>query len=348
MDDYRVDLRATADKIAEQFLPSDSSASLAMNAKAWVQYARSGFTTLNGNEGLGGGGGDFRDAVEVVESAALISAPIGEALLLAVPLLNHAQIPLPTGVFTAAKARDWQVDADGTFSGELRNVSFLDSSDEVVVLGHDGSRAVIALLPVESFRSGLRTMRNLAGEARSSVRLERVTPIAIADLAGGEWNTLFDVHGALLRSLQTAVGMQFLLDETVRYVQEREQFGRALWKFQTVQHRIATMASHALCVKVAARSAVLRVAESDLPERDAWQSIAVAKSEASSLTSAVTEAAHQLHGAIGLTQEHRIGAATKRLWAWREEFGNEQFWWAKLGRHVRDSDAGYWQSMSTI
>ena len=33
--------------------------------------------------------------------------------------------------------------------------------------------------------------------------------------------------------------------------------------------------------------------------------------------------AHQVHGAIGFTDRYALHHATLRLWAWREEFGNE-------------------------
>ena len=33
--------------------------------------------------------------------------------------------------------------------------------------------------------------------------------------------------------------------------------------------------------------------------------------------------AHQMHGAIGFTQEHQLHYLTRRLWSWRDEFGNE-------------------------
>ena len=44
--------------------------------------------------------------------------------------------------------------------------------------------------------------------------------------------------------------------------------------------------------------------------------------------------AHQVHGAMGFTYEYSLHHATRRLWAWREEFGNEDFWAMRLGRMV--------------
>ena len=41
--------------------------------------------------------------------------------------------------------------------------------------------------------------------------------------------------------------------------------------------------------------------------------------------------AHQVHGAMGFTQEYPLHYATRRLWSWRDEFGNESYWAERLG-----------------
>jgi alkylation response protein AidB-like acyl-CoA dehydrogenase len=44
--------------------------------------------------------------------------------------------------------------------------------------------------------------------------------------------------------------------------------------------------------------------------------------------------AHQVLGAIGFTREHVLHRFTRRLWAWRDDFGNESQWAVKLGHLV--------------
>jgi acyl-CoA dehydrogenase len=41
--------------------------------------------------------------------------------------------------------------------------------------------------------------------------------------------------------------------------------------------------------------------------------------------------AHQVLGAIGFTQEHTLHRFTRRLWAWRDDFGSESHWALRLG-----------------
>ena len=44
--------------------------------------------------------------------------------------------------------------------------------------------------------------------------------------------------------------------------------------------------------------------------------------------------AHQVFGAIGFTFEHNLQFVTRRLWSWRDEFGNEAEWNRFVGRHM--------------
>jgi acyl-CoA dehydrogenase len=48
--------------------------------------------------------------------------------------------------------------------------------------------------------------------------------------------------------------------------------------------------------------------------------------------------AHQVHGAIGFTEEHELHRYTLRLWSWRDEFGSERAWQERLGRLAIDDD----------
>ena len=52
-----------------------------------------------------------------------------------------------------------------------------------------------------------------------------------------------------------------------------------------------------------------------------------------------TAIANQVHGAMGFTYEHTLHHSTRRLWGWREEFGNETLWAERLGRMVAAAGA---------
>jgi len=57
--------------------------------------------------------------------------------------------------------------------------------------------------------------------------------------------------------------------------------------------------------------------------------------------------AHQVLGAIGFTREHTLHRFTQRLWAWRDDFGNESYWAVKLGAKVAAKGAdGLWPMLA--
>ena len=58
--------------------------------------------------------------------------------------------------------------------------------------------------------------------------------------------------------------------------------------------------------------------------------------------------AHQVHGAIGFTNEHVLHRFTLRLLAWRDDFGSESYWAARLGQMIaqRGGD-GFWPLLAS-
>jgi len=59
-----------------------------------------------------------------------------------------------------------------------------------------------------------------------------------------------------------------------------------------------------------------------------------AKTRVGEAATLACEIAHQVHGAIGFTKEYALQLATRRLWSWREEFGGDPEWAAKVGTYA--------------
>jgi acyl-CoA dehydrogenase len=56
--------------------------------------------------------------------------------------------------------------------------------------------------------------------------------------------------------------------------------------------------------------------------------------------------AHQVHGAMGMSQEYRLGALTTRLWSWTEEAGRPEFWNHYLGQEfLTQPKTSLWESI---
>jgi acyl-CoA dehydrogenase len=141
-------------------------------------------------------------------------------------------------------------------------------------------------------------------------------------------NTL-RLHGALARSCQMAGALDYLAAQSVQYANERTQFGKPIGKFQAIQQQLAVLSTQAAAASIAAAHGC---AAAD--KGDAAFEIAVAKVRADDASSEATLIAHQVHGAIGFTYEHGLHFATRRLWAWRAEFGSGAEWADWLGRET--------------
>ena len=119
---------------------------------------------------------------------------------------------------------------------------------------------------------------------------------------------------------------QGALDQALAYARERRAFGRPIAKFQAVQHMLADAAGHYAAAAAAADlAAEARGADMEL-------ATAIAKSRVGEAAGKLAEVCHQVHGAMGFTQEHPLHFSTRRLWSWRDEFGNEAQWQERIGR----------------
>lgn len=72
-------------------------------------------------------------------------------------------------------------------------------------------------------------------------------------------------------------------------------------------------------------------------------SVAIAKARVGEAAGHVAAICHQVHGAMGFTQEHPLHFSTRRLWAWRDEWGAETYWQEQIGRIVcAQGGEGFW------
>ena len=133
---------------------------------------------------------------------------------------------------------------------------------------------------------------------------------------------------ALARAVQMTAALEQVLAWTVQYAGERQQFGRPLGRFQAIQVELAEMAGEVTAVTALTDAAVQALRPRRGPSSRA---AAAAKVRAGAAVEVVARRAHQVHGAIGFTQEHRLHHLTRRLWAWRDEAGSELGWSRVLG-----------------
>lgn len=151
-----------------------------------------------------------------------------------------------------------------------------------------------------------------------------------------------------VRAVQMAATIERALNLSIDYVSQREQFGRPLSKFQAIQHQLAVAASESAAATMAAtQAASAMILHRDNPEK-AWHEAVIAKVQISHSVEAVTVPFHQVHGAMGYTQEYVLHHYTRRLWAWRDALGNEHHWSKQLGEELAaTSPDQIWQGVTT-
>jgi alkylation response protein AidB-like acyl-CoA dehydrogenase len=118
-----------------------------------------------------------------------------------------------------------------------------------------------------------------------------------------------------------------VLKMTLDYAKERVAFGHPIGAFQAIQHRCADM----LVDTEGAWFATYRAAWRLNDDLTAVREVAAAKAWVGQACRRVCAAAHQVHGAIGFTQDHILHFYTRRASAGEASFGNRDFWLEKLG-----------------
>ena len=131
-----------------------------------------------------------------------------------------------------------------------------------------------------------------------------------------------------------AGALERLEELTLEYTAARRQFGKPVGTFQAVQAHLVHGAQQSVIVSVALAAAV-RAAESGTARFE----IAAAKLLADQAASEATRHAHQAHGAMGMTREYPLHHVSRRLWAWRSEYGDERTMSRTLGEMVVDVGA---------
>lgn len=318
----------------------------------WLKrYAELGFLGLNTAEEYGGAGGSHLDALIVLEEFAKVSAavafPIFEATTGPVRILERFASPeLRQRVVPRVVAGEMVVaismsepDA-GTALTDLRTAARIEG-EEIVIngskrwcsgAGHSEGYVVLCRLSdapgakgigavfVERDTPGLsfgpqERLMGFRGIPSADMTFEEVrVPRSHLLADAGEFRKLMQAFnlercGNATMSLGLAAGA---LEQTLDYVQERRQFGKAIIDFQAVQLRLAEMA-----VKVeAARLLIHRaasVAPGEFPEA---QQASMAKCFANEMAREVAGAGVQLMGGYGYAKAYGMEQRLRDAWGW--------------------------------
>jgi alkylation response protein AidB-like acyl-CoA dehydrogenase len=275
----------------------------------WGQLADLGVPGLLIPERFGGLGLDLGSALPVlIESGrAALPEPLVETLVGAALLAADggplAQRWLP------AVAEGTAVIAVALGPGEL--ISALPWADLVVLRDPAGEVYAVeaADLDVHDEPSIDRGVRLATAALR---------PTAASRVVAADADAAFDL--AVVAVAAQLVGLaEAMLDRSVAYARQREQFGRPIGSFQAVKHQLADCyVANAFARPVVARAAWSVVTGCATRGRDASH----AKHAASVAASRAARTALQVHAGIGYTYEHDLHIWMKRTWSLTSLWGD--------------------------
>ncbi len=297
----------------------------------WGELAALGLIAIAASEEQGGVGGSITDLAMIAEALGCGNAPD--------PWLENGVMPVRLAADPSIAARLIAGTTIGAFAfaepgmhynllpskttAKASGDAFFVSGEKTMVIGGmladlffvtadiNGETAVFA---IDASADGLRRhgYRLVDGsiaaelslhEARASARF------AFQPTCIGEFQ--------LLASSEMVGLAQLLLDETLAYVKQREQFGVAIGSFQAIQHRLV----ECYAGLEQARSMLWRTVLS--PQGDRWAGqVAGAKAYIAQQAGRIAAEAIQLHGGMGVTDELAIGHAAKRVMLLSHLFGD--------------------------
>lgn len=205
-------------------------------------------------------------------------------------------------------------------------------ADKLIVVartsGGDNDRNGLTLFIVDASASGVSRTRTTMVDSRNAANIElkdvSVSADDVLDSVDGGADLLDDVLDRARAGLASEMlgSAQTVFDMTLEYLKERSQFGQKIGQFQALQHRAAMMFTELEL----ARSTVME-ALSAIDDKDNRVSLlaSLAKGKTSEAFHLIAREGVQMHGGIGMTDEHDVGFYLKRSAVAEQAFGGPQF-----------------------
>lgn len=313
----------------------------------WAKVQDAGFPLALVSESAGGFGIASAAAISLLRIAGYHAAPVPLAeTMLANRLLSEAGFDVAEGPATV-------VAENGTFVLAKHGVNWRINGRAAGVPWARHAETIVLLVEHESKSFVVRLKRGAASiaPAMSFANLPADDVAVDAEIAADDvrpapvnWTPRsLKAAFAALRVSEMAGALARVMEITVGYANERVQFGKPIGKQQAIQQQLAVLAGQA-----AACGGAADVASAAFDSLDII-AIAAAKVRAGEAASIAAPIAHQDHGAIGFTEEHRLHFFTRRLWGWRDECGSERYWSKVVGQEAIAAGAeGLWPFVVSV
>jgi alkylation response protein AidB-like acyl-CoA dehydrogenase len=335
----------------------DSANEDGFSREVWAQMAAMGWAGIAIAEEFGGIGYGYTGLGLVLEQAGrnLSASPLQSTVLVAATLIaelgtaqqKEQMLPAvasgellvslalqegphhrPEQVATSAR-RDGD---EYVLSGSKILVADASTASSFIVIartsGDAGDPAGLSAFLVDAGSAGLSIERRSMVDSRNAgaIGLDQVR-VPAPNLLGEEgkaWEGLsrtLDIANIGLSAELLGLSAE-AFERTVAYLKERKQFGRVIGSFQGLQHRAAELFAELEL----ARSIVLQALQAvDAGDENLPMLASAAKAKLCEVAQRATNEAIQMHGGIGMTDEHEIGFFIKRARVVQHSFGDYNY-----------------------
>ncbi|MPZ88891.1 MAG: acyl-CoA dehydrogenase [Nitriliruptorales bacterium] len=290
----------------------------------WRKMAETGFIGLTVPVEHGGLGMSEVDLVLLLEEAGYAALPE--------PLLENSAIGVPLLVEAGSETqqKEWLpriASGEAIVTVQLAGAPFVTDAHiaDLLLLERAGE---LHAVPRSRFHASFQPSQD---GARRTFQVEAETGDDTR-MAGGaaEAAKAFDRGAAGTAALLNGLS-QRMLDMTVAYAKDRQQFGRPVGSFQSIKHKLAEVLLVVETAKAAGWYAAYAIA-GDLADRSVAASIA--KSYAGDAEAKANQESLQIHAGIGFTWEHDLHLWLKRGKALESSYGSATTHRAKLAARL--------------
>jgi alkylation response protein AidB-like acyl-CoA dehydrogenase len=334
-------------------------------SKVWREMAELGWLGLALPEDAGGLGLRFFDLAIVLEKLGTTLVP--EPLIASVVLAGGAVVragskeqqqrllaPMVEGKTSLAlawteRASRYDVRAISTkaekkgsgftLRGEKVFVENGHAADVLLVSAETGAGVGLFAVPKGAAGLTVQRIKTMDGKAAAMLKLDGVDVGADALIGEPGAKTVAALEAAvdLAAAAACAEGLgiaRTVLDMTVAYMKQRKQFGVPIGSFQALQHRAVDMFVEVELLQSTSILASVK-ADADLfgggDAEERKRAVSIAKAQLAVGGKHVVQQAIQLHGGVGVTDEHDVGLYFKRMTVLNASYGDEEH---HLGRYA--------------
>lgn len=337
-------IAATARELLESKAPTAGARALGgdpagFSAPLWKEMVELGWTGLAFPEEHGGVGGDFLDVCLLFEQLGYAQVPsplLASVACCGMPVARFGTSAqkerwlnaIADGQIVTAAPLPWDRPGEGpvasrsdsghVLDGTATFVPFAASAEHILLVARlDGEPHAFW---VDAADVTLKPLGTIGHDRSCHAELDALWVPDEAAL-GPDAAAAISLFGAAATCAEMVGAAQRVLDMTVQYATEREQFGHPVGSFQAVQHHCANMAIDVLGSRFTAYEAIWLLSVN----REAAQQVTMAKAWVSEAYERVCALGHQVHGAIGFTREHDLHLFSEHALAASLAFGDAHF-----------------------